>query len=80
MTEEQKFEIARLRKLGWGFKQIGQVLNIDRDAVRDYCKRQGLDSCAVQLNENEQTCLNCGKLFVKSIEGRSKKFCCDKCR
>ena len=47
MTEEQKLEIIRLRKLGWGFKQIGQALNIDRDAVRDYCKGQGLDSSAV---------------------------------
>lgn len=87
MTELQARRIQELRMRGAGYRAIGEVLNLTRDAVRNYCKSHGLMGygSAVRVNIKEQiaaqiACQCCGKLLVQSGRGRRRKFCSDKCR
>lgn len=42
MTDLEKRQIRDLRLNGVGYKAITSVLGLTRDAVRGYCKRNGL--------------------------------------
>ena len=87
MTDEDRKQIIQLRKQGLGYKAIGSALNLTRDSVRGFCKRNNLDGHAdiVKLNiqvmkEKEILCLNCGKPFKTKKQGRPRKYCSDFCR
>lgn len=87
MTELQAKRIQELRMRGAGYRMIGEVLNLSRDSVRNYCKGHGLMGygAAVRINIKEQiaaqvACQCCGKLLVQSGKGRKRKFCSEKCR
>lgn len=43
MTNEQKGKIIELRKIGIGYRSIAGAMDLSRDAVRNFCKAQGLD-------------------------------------
>lgn len=86
MTTEEKIKIREMRLKGIGYKAIATELNIARDAVRSFCKRNHLDGTGevAKLNYEEskgKLCLNCGtKLINSEGRGRKKLFCSDKCR
>lgn len=92
LKSDEKIKILELRKKGYGYKSIAGVLKIKRDAVRDYCKRQGLDgylgygkSVGVIANIKEINysikCKQCDKELNNDDRiGRKSKFCSDKCR
>ena len=87
MTEYQKSKIHELRFKGLGYKAIGKVLGLSRDAVRAYCKSKGMDGDAVTLSRNYEIkkengilCLNCGKVLKQPKRGKARKFCSEKCR
>lgn len=91
MTEEQKQEVERLRRLGWGYRTIATVLNVTRDQVRCYCRKIGLDGYRHgKITEKPEppvirgdgiiTCKNCGAFLEQPIVGRKRKFCCEQCR
>ena len=42
LNHEQKDEILKLRRKGYGYCSISSILVINRDAVRDFCKSKGL--------------------------------------
>ena len=87
MTDEDRKQIIQLRKQGLGYKAIARALDLTRDSVRGFCKRNNLDGHAdiVKLNiqvmkEKEILCLNCGKPFKTKKQGRPRKYCSDFCR
>ena len=49
MTEYQKAKIHELRFKGLGYRAIGNVLGLSRDAVRAYCKSNGMDGDGVSF-------------------------------
>lgn len=88
LKTEQKQEVLRLRKEGYGYKSIASILNISRDAVRNLCKKHNLTGYGAQsqeidgIKEDAPThCLNCkNEINNISRRGRKSKFCCEKCR
>lgn len=91
MTEEQKQEAERLRRLGWGYRTIATALNVTRDQVRCYCRKIGLDDyrhgkitekpeLPVTCGDGIITCKNCGAFLEQPVTGRRRKFCCERCR
>ena len=87
MTDYERQEIYKLRKQGLGYKAIGTLLGLTRDAVRSFCKRNNLagNGKVVSLNlevmkEKELLCMNCGRLMKIKDKGRPRKYCSDECR
>ena len=42
MTEEQKKQIIRLRKEGFGYTAVANKVGISKDTVKSFCRRDGL--------------------------------------
>lgn len=81
MTNEQKSAIANLRGKGCGYKKIGQMLGINENTVKTYCKRHGLAGIAVSaVPLAEEHCKGCGIPIIQSPGRRKKDFCSDFCR
>ena len=80
MTNEQKMKIAELRKQGFGYKKIAQMIGVSDGTVKTYCHRAGLTAPAEPAPSDGSTCQFCGKPIVQ-IQGRKqKRFCSDSCR
>ena len=83
MTIVQEEQIRVLRSQGMGYRQIGNQLNLSRDAVRNYCRSNKLNGYqkAVQIMmTDDNVCSNCGELLVQPKTGRKRRFCCEACR
>ncbi|ADI00497.1 hypothetical protein [Salisediminibacterium selenitireducens] len=87
MTEQEEQLIFEMRQKGSGYKAIATVLGKSRDAVRMYCRRNGLTGNAevVALNIEEQKkrhlrCQHCSKKIEQKEKGRMRKFCSHACR
>lgn len=89
MTEEQKKKIIDLRKQGLGYKRIAKQLNITRDSVRGYCRRNEpfgeymptKKKKVIKVNENKNSfCLNCNNEIIQNSRGPKRKYCCNKCK
>lgn len=77
MTERQEQQIRELRSRGKGYKSIANATGLSRDAVRYFCKRNGLVAADFKAGES---CPNCGKPLTQPRTGRRKRFCCEGCR
>ena len=42
MTEEQKRKVSDLRRAGMGYTETARLAGVSRDAVRSFCRRNGL--------------------------------------
>ena len=87
MDKEHKKIIRQYRLSGMGFKSIANALNLKVDAVKDYCKNNGLDGPAEYVKYNHlnwgeinQRCPVYGKKLIQPKTGRKKTFCSGKCR
>lgn len=87
MTKKEQQQIIKLRMSGLGYKAIGQRLNISRDTVRGFCKRNGIDGVAkaakknyADMKNNGLVCENCGIVIEQNPNSKKKRFCSDKCR
>ena len=87
MDKEHKKKIRQYRLSGMGFKSIANTLDLKVDAVRQYCKNNGLDGPAEYVKYNNlvwgglnQRCPVCGKKLKQPKIGRKKTFCSGKCR
>lgn len=82
MTKEQREQIVDLRKKGYGYRLIGQMLGLSRDAVRYFCKANGMAGNAENvLISDGANCPCCGgEILQNGGKGRRKKFCSEKCR
>lgn len=88
LDKEQKYEILKLRKKGYGYKSISSILKIKRNTVRNVCKAcnltgygQPIEGDIEDLINIPKNCLYCGKeINLEDRRGRKSKFCSDKCR
>ena len=67
MTEEQKLMITGLRNNGIGYQTIANQLNISRDQVRYYCKRNSLTGNKGSNKLHKDRELN----FIKSLKSNN---------
>lgn len=75
MTNFEKDEILRLKKLGYGYKKISKDLNIPIGRVRRVITNNNKEN-----GKSVSVCVLCGKNIVQTVGKRNKKFCSDKCR
>lgn len=87
LTRLQKEQIRQLRSQGVGYREIGNQLNLSRDEVRYYCKKQNLNGFPAAVQANLQMmqdagilCRNCGAYLEQPHTGRKRHFCDDECR
>jgi len=73
----EKEKIRYLRSEGLGYKAIASRLDLSVDAVKGFCRREGLDGKIVESTGD--ACRQCGMPLIKS-GARQKKFCSDTCR
>jgi endogenous inhibitor of DNA gyrase (YacG/DUF329 family) len=88
MTEEQKFQITKLRANGYGYIRVAQVLGISENTVKSFCRRNNLTGKAaveipksqITVDEGIHLCMCCGVSVEQNPGKKEKKFCSDKCR
>ena len=87
MKDEHRKKIREYRMSGKGFRLIAKELDLKLDAVREFCRNNGLAGPAeyVKFNHyvwsvNNHKCPVCGKKVRQPKRGRSKIFCSGKCR
>ena len=81
MTDGQKKQIALLRKEGCGYAAIAKRLELSKDTVKSFCRRNGLagemaDSGAAEGGR----CRECGKALIQTEGMKRRVFCCGECR
>lgn len=77
MTNHEKEQIQALRLQGYGYLKIGQLLGLSNNAVRSFCRRNGLDGSTPQ---NIVLCKRCGKPTKTIPKRKPRVFCSDACR
>lgn len=87
MTEEQKKKVSALRRAGIGYTETARLAGVSRDAVRSFCRRNGLAgemAGAGQEKPEERpqggACRECGKPLVQTAGVKRKAFCSRECR
>lgn len=77
MTEKEKSKIIKLRKMGFGYGQISEQLNIPRSSVSSFCNRNKID---IENSERFVFCKCCSKVIKLVSKVKPKVFCSDSCR
>lgn len=85
ITPLQERQIREARLKGAGYRAIANVVGLDRDTVRYYCKKHSL---AVQTGKETDRdsgastlkCPNCSQPVKQQSRGRHRKFCSEACR
>ena len=81
MTDREKEAITRFRENGRSYQEIADNLNINKDAVRSFCRTHHIAPKMDIKNRPEKVCQACGKIIHdKPGRGRKRRFCSDKCR
>ena len=84
MTEEQKKKVQELRIEGLGYQAIANLLGIDRDSVRYFCRTNNLagkkSDKKTRISKKGVFCLYCNSPIVQTPGKRERYFCSDKCR
>lgn len=78
MTNEQKEQILAYKRDGFGYKKIGQLMELSENTIKSFCKRNKSEE--KQIDAQDGICPCCGKLIHVSTGRKQKKFCSDKCR
>ena len=55
ISKSAEIKIAQLRNQGIGYKEIGRLLSLSRDDVRNYCRKTGLSGRMSGINKTIQT-------------------------
>ena len=88
MTEQQKQQIEKLRRDGYGYIKIAQALGVSQNTVKSYCRRKNLTGSlgtqqpkmGIPSDNGDHFCLCCGAPVAQNPGRKQKKFCSDKCR
>ena len=88
MTEQQKQQIEKLRRDGYGYIKIAQALGVSQNTVKSYRRRKNLTGAlgtqqpkmGMPSDNGEYFCLCCGAPVPQNPGRKQKKFCSDKCR
>lgn len=76
MNDKQRAEIVELRKQGLDYKKIAQVLELNLNTVKSYCRNHKLkieDLTSIY-------CKNCNVLLLQKPKQKKMIFCSDCCR
>lgn len=77
MTEEQKKQIIRLRKEGFGYTAVANKVGISKDTVKSFCRRNGLAGEMAAVQETDVPgCRECGKPLQQNTRGFIPSVCC----
>ena len=84
MDEFQKEQIRNLRREGVSYAEIAKQVNVSRDAVISFCRRNGLQEIkkpvpVVKTNAAD-VCRECGKPLVQVDGMKRRGFCSKECR
>ena len=81
MTKEQKSKITELRSNGCGYSAIAAELEISKETVKSFCRRNGLTSGVTQQTVPPDCgCKECGKGIVQPEKMKTLVFCSKECR
>ena len=80
MTKEQKEKIIRFRRQGLGYADIGRELDISKETVKSFCRRNGLMVSDSKPADEKDRCRECGKPLVQQDKMKRRIFCCKACR
>ena len=81
MTEEQKRKVSDLRRAGMGYTETARLAGVSRDAVRSFCRRNGLAGEMAAVQETDVPgCRECGKPLQQTEGMKPRVFCCGECR
>lgn len=81
MTDEQKKKITALRQEGMGYMAIARQMDISKDTVKSFCRRNGLaGERAPAAKKQIPKCKECGKPLRQAEGMKPRVFCCDGCR
>ena len=74
----EKEKIRYWRGEGLGYKAVAAKAGLTENAVKGFCKRNGLDGEAIK--SPCEFCRHCGKAIEQRPKCKPRKFCCDACR
>ena len=87
MTTSQKEQILALRAKGEGYGAIAAILNISKNTVKSYCRRNNLSSDTPTMpaqntiyEDSGVLCKHCGSGITSQSKNNQKTFCTEKCR
>ena len=74
MTDQQKEEIIKLRRLNYGYKTIANKLGLSIDTVKSHCKRHNIMKGIPPSDSTSQGhfCLQCGKPILQDPKRKEK--------
>ena len=80
----QKEQIKNLRGQGLSYAEIARQVNVSRDAVISFCRRNGLQEIkkpiSVVENDTADVCRECRKPLVQVDGMKRRVFCSKECR
>lgn len=85
MTEEQKKEIITLRRNGDSYRQIAEKLNLTKNQVVSFCRRNGMIESKTKEPDRTESggdpchCRNCGAPITQQLGRKPILFCSGKC-
>lgn len=80
MTDEQKEKIARFRRMGRSYSDIGKELGISKDTVKSFCRRNSLASADISVTDDQDRCRECGRMIEQQPKRKKQIFCSKACR
>ncbi len=87
MNAQEKNEIIKMRKAGYGYSKIADTIGVSKNTVKSFCRRKNLSDLVetVPIFPVPDTtivipCLHCGKPVIQTPGRKQKKFCNDTCR
>ena len=79
MNRVEKDRISELREIGYSYSRIADLLNVSRNTVQSYCRRNGLGGAA-SVQSGSDYCPRCGAPVYQTPGAKHKRFCSDRCR
>ena len=76
MNDSQRMMIKQLRAAGLGYKEIGKRLNLSKESVHTFCRRNGLSGYAKQM----RLCRFCGSPIYQTDKTKTRIFCSNSCK
>lgn len=77
MNFELERKIIDYRKAGLGYKKIASILNISKNSVASFCKRNDID---IESSNEVNYCKECGLPFKADKKHPNKTFCSLTCK
>ena len=80
----QKEQIRNLRREGFSYAEIAKQVDVSRDAVISFCRRNGLQKIKKPISaaktDAADVCRKCGKPLVQVDGMKRRVFCSKECR